>query len=331
MTVDAHSREGSAVKYRSFGRSGFQVSAIGLGGNTFGRACDERQTAEVVARALELGVNHFDCADTYGGGGVSERYLGRALGSRRKDVILTTKTGYPLGSGPNADGLSRWRIIKSCEDSLRRLGTDYVDVYYLHRPDARTDIDESLGALDDLVRQGKVRYAACSNYAGWEIARMCERAAAHGWAVPIVSQSRYSLLARQIEAEIVPACQAYGMGIVPFSPLAGGLLTGKYRSSETVQPGVRAHNNPRFERLLQTDVLVVIARLNDFAEARDQTLGALALAWLLAQPAVTSVITGVTSPAQVEANVAAVDCALSVDDLAELEAMVADMPEGLDT
>jgi len=319
------------VEYRPLGRSGFQVSAIGLGGNTFGRACDERQTAQVVARALELGVNHFDCADTYGGGGVSERYLGKALGSRRKDVIIATKTGYPLGSGPNADGLSRWRIVKSCEESLRRLGTDYVDVYYLHRPDPRTDIDESLGALDDLVRQGKVRYAACSNYAGWEIARMCERAQSHGRAVPIVSQSRYSLLARQIEDEVIPACRAYGLGVVPFSPLAGGLLTGKYRAGEDVQPGVRGYGNARFERLLQEDVLAVIARLNDFAAARGESLGTVALAWLLAQPTVSSVIAGVTSPAQVDANVAAAGCALSTDEIAELEAIAANLPEGVET
>lgn len=319
------------MEYRLFGRSGFQVSVIGLGGNTFGRACDERQTAEVVAKALGLGVNHFDCADTYGGGGVSERFLGKALGSRRKDVIVTTKTGFPLGSGPNSDGLSRWRIIKNCEESLQRLGTDYIDVYYLHRPDPRTDIDESLGALDDLVRQGKVRYAACSNYAGWEIARICERTLAHGWPAPIVSQSRYSLLSRQIESEVVPACLAYGLGVVPFSPLAGGLLTGKYRAGQAVEPGVRGYGNARFERLLQADVLGVVARLNDFAESRGQSLGAVAVAWLLAQPAVTSVITGVTTLAQVEANVAAADVFLSIEDLAELSAIAADVPAAIDT
>jgi aryl-alcohol dehydrogenase-like predicted oxidoreductase len=319
------------MEYRLFGRSGFQVSVIGLGGNTFGRACDERQTAEVVAKALELGVNHFDCADTYGGGGVSERYLGKALGSRRQDVIVTTKTGFPLGSGPNSDGLSRWRIIKNCEASLQRLGADYIDVYYLHRPDPRTDIDESLGALDDLVRQGKVRYAACSNYAGWEIARICERTLAHDWPAPIVSQSRYSLLDREIEAEIVPACLAYGLGIVPFSPLAGGLLTGKYRAGQAVEPGVRGYGNARFERLLQADVLGVVARLNDFAGARGYSLAEVAVAWLLAQPAVSSVITGVTSPTQVEANVAAANVFLSSDDLAELAAIAGEIPEGLDT
>ena len=179
-------------------------------------------------RALDLGINHFDCADSYGGGGVSERFLGAALHGRRHEAIVATKTGYPLGDGPNNSGLSRARIIACCEASLKRLGTDYVDIFYLHRPDPLTEIDESLGALDDLIRQGKVRYAACSNYSGWEIARLVERGNSQGRAAPIVSQSRFNLLSRDTAHDITPAVLNYGMGIVPFSPLAGGLLTGKY-------------------------------------------------------------------------------------------------------
>lgn len=314
------------------GRSGVRVSAIGLGGNTFGGAgCDERQTAAIVQRALELGINHFDCADTYGAGGGSERNLGAALAGQRDEVIVATKTGFPLGSGPNADGLSRRRIINNCEASLQRLGMDYVDIFYLHRPDPRTDIDESLDALNDLVRQGKVRYAACSNYPGWGIAQLCERATRNGWAVPIVSQSLYNLLSRDIEREVIPAAMAYGLSIVPFSPLAGGLLTGKYRPGEAPPPGTRGARSPRIAKLLEGEVMAAVSALIAFAEARGKTGGELALAWMLAQPSVCSVIAGVTDPAQVDANVKALDWKLSSDDQAEIEQIVANVPAGLDT
>lgn len=319
------------MHYRPFGRSGFQVSAIGLGGNTFGRACDERETAAVVHRALELGINHFDCADTYGGGGVSERYLGKALAGRRYEVILTTKTGFPLGEGPNADGLSRRRIINNLEASLKRLGTDYVDVFYLHRPDPRTDIEESLEAVDDLVRQGKVRYAACSNYPGWEIARLVERSLANGWSVPIVSQSIFNMYARDVAKDITPVLEAYGMGMVPYSPLAGGIFTGKYKPGQGAPAGTRAHGNVRMERLVQDDILGPVAELDDYARERGYSVGQLAVAWLLAQPTVCSVITGVTRPEQVDQNAAAADITLTPEDMAAIDRIVAKMPAELDT
>ncbi|HCG28283.1 MAG TPA: aldo/keto reductase, partial [Chloroflexi bacterium] len=286
-------------------------------------------TAAIVDRALSIGINHFDTADMYGGTR-SEEYLGAALRGRRSDAIIATKTGYPLGEGPNDEGLSRRRIIASCEASLRRLQTDYVDVYYLHLPDPRTDIEESLQALDDLVRQGKVRYAACSNYTGWEIARLCERAMAHGWAVPVLTQSHYNMFSRETGRDIATAAAAYGMGIVPYSPLAGGLLTGKYRSVSDAQPGTRAWNNPRFETLLGTDVLDVVAALREFAARYDRTVGDLAVAWLLNQPAVSSVITGVTSPEQVETNARAVGWMFDETELADLAGILAGVPEGLD-
>ena len=319
------------MQYRPFGRSGFQVSAIGLGGNTFGRACDERDTAAVVNRALELGINHFDCADTYGGGGISERYLGKALEGRRYEVVITTKTGFPLGEGPNSDGLSRRRIINNLEASLERLGTDYVDVFYLHRPDSRTDIEESLEAVDDLVRQGKVRYAACSNYAGWEIARLAERSTANGWSVPIVSQSIFNMYMRSEAEDITPALEAYGMGMVPFSPLAGGILTGKYKPGQSAPEGTRAHGNERMGRLIQDDVLGPVSELDGFAQERGYSLAQLAVGWLLAQPTVCSVITGVTRPEQVEQNVAALDVSLTADDMETIDQIIAKLPDGLDT
>ena len=314
------------MHYRPFGRSGFQVSAIGLGGNTFGRACDERETAAVVHRALELGINHFDCADTYGGGGVSERYLGKALKDHRDEVVITTKTGFPLGEGPNSDGLSRRRIVNNLEASLKRLGTDYVDVFYLHRPDPLTDIEESLEAVDDLVRQGKVRYAACSNFAGWEIARLVERSMANGWSVPIVSQSVFNMHQREVADDITPVLEAYGLGLVPYSPLAGGVFTGKYKPGQDTPAGTRAYGNVRMERLVQDDILGPIAELDAYSRERDYSVGQLAVAWLLAQPTVCSVITGVTKPEQVDENAAAAGIILTAADLAEVDRIVAKMP-----
>lgn len=316
------------MEYRRLGSSGVLVSAIGLGGNTFGRYCDEKQTAAVVHRALDLGVNHIDTADMYSRG-VSEEYIGRAIAGRRQEVVLATKTGFPLHEGPNGQGLSRRRIIASLDASLKRLGTDYVDLFYLHRPDPDTPIDESLRALDDLVRAGKVRYAAISNYAGWQVADIMGRCARHGYAAPVVSQSLYNVLERGIEHELVPACRYYGLGIIPYSPLAGGFLTGKYRPGEPVPPGVRGYDNPAWQhRWLTEQNFRKLAALEGFAAEHGRTVGELALAWLVAQPIVSSVIAGATSPEQVEANVRAGEWRLSPADLEEIERRLAAAEEG---
>lgn len=316
------------MEYRRLGSSGVLVSAIGLGGNTFGRYCDEKQTAAVVHRALDLGVNHIDTADMYSRG-VSEEYIGRAIAGRRQEVVLATKTGFPLHEGPNGQGLSRRRIIASLDASLKRLGTDYVDLFYLHRPDPDTPIDESLRALDDLVRAGKVRYAAISNYAGWQVADIMGRCARHGYAAPVVSQSLYNVLERGIEHELVPACRYYGLGIIPYSPLAGGFLTGKYRPGEPVPPGVRGYDNPAWQhRWLTERNFRKLAALEGFAAEHGRTVGELALAWLVAQPIVSSVIAGATSPEQVEANVRAGEWRLSPADLEEIERRLAAAEEG---
>jgi len=307
------------MEYRRLGSSGLFVSAIGLGGNTFGRFCDADQTARIVHQALDLGVNFIDTADLYSNG-VSEEYIGRAIADRRDKVILATKTGFPLGDGPNDTGLSRRRIVASLEASLRRLGTDYVDVYYLHLPDPNTPIEESLRTLDDLVRAGKIRYAACSNYAGWQIADMvgiCER---RGYVKPVVSQSLYNILDRGIEAEVIPACTHYGMSVVPYSPLAGGFLTGKYRRGEPVPAGTRgaASETWQQQRLTERNFNALEA-LEGFAKEHGHTVAELAMAWLLAQPVVCSIIPGATSPEQVKANVAAGEWKLNADDLAEID------------
>ena len=272
------------MDYRRLGNSGVLVSVIGLGGNTFGRYCDERQTAAIIHRALELGINHVDTADTYSKG-LSEEYIGKAIAGRRHEVVLATKTGYPLHEGPNGQGLSRRRIVASLEASLKRLGTDYVDLFYLHRPDPDTPIEESLRALDDLVRAGKVRYPAVSNYAAWQVVDILGRCERRGYAPPVVSQSLYNVLERGIEQELIPACRFYGLGIIPYSPLAGGFLTGKYRRGEPVPPGVRGHDNPAWQqRWLTERNFRMLAVLEAFAAEHGRPVGELALAWLAAQP-----------------------------------------------
>jgi len=307
------------MEYRRLGNSGVSVSVIGLGGNTFGRYCDARQTEAIIHRALELGINHIDTADTYSRG-LSEEYIGKAIAGRRDQVVLATKTGFPLDEGPNGQGLSRRRIIASLEASLRRLGTDYVDLFYLHRPDPQTPIEESLRALDDLVRAGKVRYPAVSNYAAWQVVDIMGRCERRGYAPPVVSQSLYNVLERGIEQELIPACRCYGLGIIPYSPLAGGFLSGKYRPGEPVPPGVRGYDNPTWQqRWLTERNFRILGALDVFATRRGRSVGELALAWLVAQPVVSSVIAGATSPEQVESNARAADWRLSSGELAELE------------
>ena len=306
------------MEYRQRGQAGVAVSAIGLGGNTFGRI-DANTSARVIHQALDLDINFIDTADTYSHG-LSEEYIGRAIADRRDAVILATKTGYPFDEGPNGQGLAYRRIVQQVEGSLRRLGTDYIDVYYLHRPDPRTPIAESLRALDDLVRAGKIRYAACSNYAGWQIAEMVEIADRRGYVPPVVSQSPDNVLDRAIEDEIVPACAHYGLGIVPYGPLAGGFLPGKYRPGSPPPAGTRGAGSERWQRQQLTERRFrALDVLEGFTAEHGLTVGELAVAWLLAQPVICSVITGATKPEQVVANVMAADWLLSPGDLAEIE------------
>lgn len=307
------------MDYRRLGTSGLFISVVGLGGNTFGRFCDVKQTATVVHKAIDLGINFFDTADIYSRG-VSEEYLGKAVAGHRHDVVIATKTGMRMAEGPNGLGLSRQRIIRALDDSLRRLGTDYVDLYYYHQPDPHTPIDETLRATDDLIRAGKIRYAAYSNYAGWQIAEGNEVAKANGYAMPVLDQSLYNVFQRGIETEVIPALEHYGMSLVPFSPLAGGFLTGKYQRGRAVPEGVRGSGDQGWqERQLTHENYDKLEALEGFAKERDHTVGELAVAWLTAHPVVCSVITGVTKPEQVEANAKAAEWHLTGDDLDEID------------
>jgi aryl-alcohol dehydrogenase-like predicted oxidoreductase len=302
------------MEYRQLGRSGLTVSAVGLGCNNFGMRIDEEASAAVVQQSLESGITFFDTAEMYGGG-KSEEFLGVALGKRRDEVLIATKFGGPKGPGPSQAPGSRRNAIRACEDSLRRLGTDYIDLYYQHYPDPLTPIDETLEALTDLVGQGKVRYVASSNVVGWQIADADHLAADGGLQRFTGCQIEWSLLNRAVETEIVPACRHFDLGIVPYFPLASGLLTGKHKRGEPFAADSRM-SAPYFAAAATDENWDRIERLTKVAEGRGHTILELAVCWLLSQDGVSSVLTGATKPEQVVANVAASEWRLSSDELA---------------
>lgn len=304
------------MEYRTLGSSGLQVSLAGLGCNNFGRRCDAAQTAAVVNAALDLGVTFFDTADVYGPGGLSEEYLGKALQGRRQQAIVATKFGSPMGEGPLWIGASRRYIHNAVEASLRRLGTDYIDLYQIHFPDPKTPIEETLRALDDLVRAGKVRYIGCSNFAAWQVVESAWVARTQHLTPFVSAQNQYNLLDRRVERELVPACRQYGLGILPYFPLASGFLTGKYRPGEPPPAGSRlAVAGAMAERVLTEANFDVLVKLEAFAHERGHTMLELAIGWLASQPHVASVISGATTPEQVQQNVAAVSWRLNPEDV----------------
>ena len=312
------------MEYRQLGRSGLRVSAIGLGALAFGDGADINETRRIVHRALDLGVNFIDTANIYSRAthGISETYLGKAIKGRRHEALVATKVRHRMGDLPNDEGLSRKHILDAVDTSLRRLETDYVDLYQLHRPDPATPVEETLSALDTLVQQGKVRYLGCSNFAAWQI---CEAlwAADRKNLTPFVSvQPRYNLFDRAIERELVPFCRQYGVGIIPYSPLAGGILTGKYKEGEAPPPDTRAGRSDRMRSELTGDALGKVSALRKWAEERDHTVGELALSWLLSRPEVSTIIAGASSVAQLEANARASDWRLSGDELVEIDVVL---------
>ncbi len=309
------------MQFRQLGRSGLKVSVAGLGCNNFGRRCNEGETASVVHAALDEGVTLFDTADFYSTG-LSEQYLGRALGPRRKDVIIATKFGLPLAKGEYEGGGSRRYVMRACEASLKRLGTDYIDLYQLHAPDPKTPVEETLSALTDLVRAGKVRYVGSSNYAGWQIADAAWIARQKDLESYISAQNHYSLLDRGIEREVIPAADAFGVGILPYFPLASGLLTGKYKRGEPAPNDSRLAAHPERAKQALTDAnFAIVEALDAFAGARGKTILDVAIAWLLGQRVVGSVIAGATSAEQVKANAAAASWVMPQADWDEVSRM----------
>jgi aryl-alcohol dehydrogenase-like predicted oxidoreductase len=312
------------VEQRNLGRSGLIVSAVGLGCNNFGGRSDYAATRAVVHQALDLGITLFDTSDTYGENGASEEYLGRALAGRRHDIVLASKFARPMDPEGKLQGASRRYIMSAVEASLKRLNTDYLDLYQQHIADPKTPIEETLRALDDLVRQGKVRYIGCSTLSSWQVVEAQWVSTHFGLARYVSCQERYSLLDRDLDRELMPVIEAYGLGLIPFSPLANGLLTGKYRRNVPLPAGARLATTPRLaERYLTESNWAVVERLADFCEARGRSLLELALSWLLHRPAVSSVIAGATTPAQVEANVRAANWALSREDMDEIDRLTA--------
>lgn len=310
------------MEYRYLGRSGLQVSIVGIGTNNFGGRMDAAATALVVNEALDAGINLFDEADIYGGRGKSEEYLGAALKGRRHEAVIGTKFGNSMGDAPMHSGGSRRWIMQAVEDSLRRLQTDYIDLYQMHRPDSRTPIEETLRALDDLVSSGKVRYLGSSNFAGWQVAE-AEWAARASRFVPFVSsQVEYSLLNRAVETEHIPAIQRYGQSLLPYYPLASGMLTGKYRPGQEAPAGTRlASAGTQTDRFFTERNLAVAQALEEWAQAHGHPLLELAFSWLATKPYVASVIAGATKPEQVRANASAAEWRLTDAEMKEVDAI----------
>jgi aryl-alcohol dehydrogenase-like predicted oxidoreductase len=297
-----------------------KVSVVGLGCNNFGMRIGSKETEAVVGAALDAGITLFDTADIYGDDGGSEDCLGQILGDRRKDIVLATKFGMEFGKTGVMKGASRRYIMSAVEDSLRRLKTDWIDLYQLHAPDPLTSMEETLRSLDDLVRQGKVRYIGCSNLPAWQVVEAQWIARQQGLESFISCQDEYSLVRRDLESELQPAMQRYDLGLLPFFPLASGLLTGKYKRNAPPPEGTRFATTQRLaDRYATAANWAIVEGLADFCAKRGHSLLELAFSWLLARPPVASVIAGATKPEQLEQNVKAADWALTPEDLAEID------------
>ena len=309
------------LEQRRLGTSGFTVPLLGLGTNNFGGRSDEAASLKVVDASIDIGANFFDTANIYTGT-KSETIIGKALKGRRDKVILTTKFGLSMGAGPNMQGGSRGHILSELDTSLRRLQTDYLDLYQMHMVDRSTPIEETLRTLDDLVRAGKVRYIGCSNYDAWHLVEALHTSRALNLNAFVSVQPYYNLLKRGIERELAPACEAYDIGIIPYFPLESGFLTGKYRPGEGAPSGTRFDKTPTFQAKLNEDNFAILSALESFAAERGHTVGELAMAWLAARPQVCSVISGASTPEQVQANAKGLEWKLTAEDLAEIDEIV---------
>jgi aryl-alcohol dehydrogenase-like predicted oxidoreductase len=310
------------MDYRQLGRAGVRVSAIGVGCNQLGGKVDRAGARAIVHAALDAGINFFDTADVYGAQGGSESLLGEALAGQWGRVVVASKARFPMGAGPNDQGASRYHLQNAVEASLRRLKTDHIDLYQIHGWDEHTPAEEMLRALDDLVRAGKVRYIGASNFLAWQLGRCNDLAERYGWEAFVTIQPHYHLLERGIEHELIPYCRWAGVGILPYFPLAGGFLTGKYRRGEPPPAGSRGERSPYVQKYLTDANFDVLDRLSAFAVERGRDLPALAVAWLLAEPQVSSVISGATRAEQVTANAAAGQWRLTVEELTAVRAIL---------
>ena len=325
------------MEYRRLGKSGVKVSRLCLGTMDFGSRIDEPTAIRIVKRAVDLGINFFDCADIYSKG-KSEEVLGQAIKGMRNDLVIATKVRHRTGPGPNDEGLSRKHIMQAAEESLRKLGTDFVDVYYAHRPSnvpwppteiigQPSSLKETLSTFTDLVRSGKVRYLGCSNFPAWVTCKSLWLSERHNLEEFIVSQPPYNLLDREIEREIVPLCTDQGIGIVPYSPLGGGVLTGKYKVGKPAPEGSRGSANPDWFKGTDfhwedPDNFRTIEKLQEFSQTKGQPMGQIALAWVLKNPAISSCVIGAKSEQQLEESVAATQVDLNESDMAAIDRLV---------
>ena len=308
------------MQIRNLGGSGLRVSAVGLGCNNFGQRTDLETSRKVIHKAIDLGITLFDTADIYAGMGGSETVLGQVLGDRRKDIVLATKYSKPMAADGSKQGASRRYIMSAVEASLKRLNTDYIDLYQQHDYDPLTPIEETLRALDDLVRQGKVRYIGNSNFPAWRIAEAEMTARGIGVSPFVSCQDEYSLVVRDIEKDLLPAAQHFNLGLLPFFPLASGLLTGKYQPGAAPPEGSRFAIAPALrDRSVTPRNEAIVAKLDAFVKARGHTMLELAFSWLAARPQVSSVIAGATRVEQIEQNVKAIEWAISAEDMAEID------------
>ena len=308
------------MEYRNLGSSGLRVSLVGLGCNNFGMRLDLEETRAVVDRAFDRGITLFDTADMYGGRGGSETQLGKILGHRRKEIVLASKFGMAMSDDGTKIGASRRYIMSAVEDSLKRLKTDWIDLYQLHQPDPLTPLDETMRALDDLVTQGKVRYIGCSNLPSWQVVESQWLSKSIGLSRFVSCQDEYNILNRNIEDELIPAMQKYGCGLLPYFPLASGLLTGKYK--QTAMPaGARLTDMPTFANriYLTEENFEIVDKLNAFAKKAGHSILELAFGWMASRPTTASIIAGATRPEQIDANVEAIGWVMSHSEIDEVD------------
>lgn len=289
------------MNYRRLGNSGLKVSELGLGTNAFGKRADQETSTRIIDHALDHGINFIDTANIYAGS-ESERIIGQALAGKRHNVVLATKAGLVNGQGPNERGSSRYHLQQELENSLKRLKTDYVDLYQIHTFDPNTPLEETLRTLDDMVTSGKVRYIGASNYASWEIMKALGISELRGYTRYVSTQTSYSLADRTPELELVPLCLDQGVGIIPYFPLAGGILTGKYGQGASAPAGSRAETDPNFNRFLEDRNLKLGQKVSQLAAEHGHSPSALSLAWLMNRPAVSTVIVGATKTEQLDDN-----------------------------
>lgn len=303
------------MQYRNLGNAGVKVSAIGIGCNQFGGKVDKDGTKEIIHKALDEGINFFDTADVYGNLGTSEEYVGAALQGQWDKVVIATKGRFKMGDGPNDVGASRYHIMNAVEESLRRLGTDHIDLYQIHRWDESVHVQEMMRTLDDLIRAGKVRYIGASQFSAWQLSHSNDVAEMMNWEQFVTVQAHHHMLEREVERELIPYCEYANIGLLPYFPLAGGFLTGKYKRGEPAPEGSRGEKSPYVQKYLTDENFDKLDKLRNFADSHGHTLHELAFAWLLGNKHISSVIAGVTKPQQVTSNAATVNWKLSDDEM----------------